>query len=473
MEMRMPEYRTSPLPIATMPPGIPYIVGNEAAERFSFYGMNAILAIYMTQYLMGPDGNPATMSETDATAAIHMFKAAAYLFPFLGAILADWLFGKYPVIIWLSLVYCLGHVALAVDRTAMGLMVGLSLIAIGAGGIKSCVSAHVGDQFSETNKHLVSRVFGWFYFSINFGSFFSTLLTPWLLNGFWQYFGPRLYPDAVNVDWEQVAYRYGPDVAFGVPAVLMFLATVVFWMGRHKFAHIPPGGRSFLAESFGPEGRSAIMRLLPVYAFVVVFWSLYDQSSSRWILQAERMDRRLMGIDWLSSQIPAINPILVMVFIPLFNYLMFPAFEKIGLRVKLLVRVLMGFLLVAISFAVVGLIEQHLVDGQELNIAWQLIAWVFLTAGEVLVYGTCLELSYTQAPNRMKSLIMAIFLLTVFLGNFFTSAVNFFIKNDDGTLKLDGANYYWFFTLLMLIASVLFVPVVVRFREVQYLQKAD
>jgi len=282
-----------------------------------------------------------------------------------------------------------------------------------------------------------------------------------------------LYPDARDVDWGEVAFRYGPDFAFGVPAVLMLIATIVFWMGRHKFAHIPPGGKQFLAESFGPEGRSAILRLLPIYAFVTVFWSLYDQSASKWVLQAERMDREVLGVTWLASQIQAINPILVMIFIPLFNYLMFPWLERRGLKVKLLFRVLMGFLLVAASFAIVAVIEKQLTEGVRLNISWQLLAWLVLTAGEVLVYGTCLELSYTQAPNRMKSLIMAIFLLTVFLGNFFTSAVNYYIQNADGTLKLAGADYYWFFTGLMLVASVCFIPVAILYREKTYLQRVE
>ena len=199
-----------------MPPGIPYIIGNEAAERFSFYGMRAILVVFMTKYLRDRTGALAPMGENDADKWYHIFVASNYFFPIFGAILADALWGKYRTIFWLSIVYCLGHFALSMDDTRLGLTKCLSLSAIGAGGIKPCVSANVGDQFGKANEHLISRAFGWFYFSINFGSFFSILLIPWLLE------------------------HYGSKVAFAVPGVLMAIATVVFWMGRNKFIHIPP-----------------------------------------------------------------------------------------------------------------------------------------------------------------------------------------------------------------------------------------
>ncbi|MCH7910371.1 MAG: MFS transporter, partial [Candidatus Hydrogenedentes bacterium] len=230
----MATYKTAPAPITTMPKGVPYIISNELAERFSFYGMRTILVIFMTKYLIGENGQLDVMSHEEAQGYIHLFISAAYFFPLLGAFLSDVFLGKYTTIISLSLVYCLGHAALALDETRTGLFVGLVLIAIGAGGIKPCVSAHVGDQFGTNNEHLLSKVFGWFYFSINLGAFVSSLLTPYLLS------------------------RFGPQVAFGVPGVLMFLATVCFWMGRKKFVHIPPGGMKFVRESLSREGLRAV-----------------------------------------------------------------------------------------------------------------------------------------------------------------------------------------------------------------------
>jgi proton-dependent oligopeptide transporter, POT family len=464
-------YATAPQPRTTMPPGIPYIVGNEAAERFSFYGMKAILAIYMTKHLVGWSGETATLSEPETKSAIHLFVASAYFFPICGALLSDWLLGKYRTILWLSVVYCIGHLGLAVIPGREGLLLGLLLIAIGAGGIKPCVSAHVGDQFGEQNQHLLSRVFGWFYFSINFGSTISTLLIPELLN------------------------RFGPHVAFGVPGILMAIATVMFWMGRHHFVHIPPGGTAFINESFGSDGLWTLARLLPVYAFVAIFWSLYDQTGSAWVLQAEKMDRVWLGYNWDSSQIQAANPILVMVLIPLFSLVVYPAVNRVFTLTPLR-KIAIGFFLMVVGFGMSAMIEEQIeanaaassstvttsepaapasgaeavVTGPQVNIGWQLLAYVVLTAAEVLVSITALEFSYTQAPNKMKSLVMSLYLLSVSAGNFFTSGVNYVISNSDGTSMLPGASYYWFFTGLMLVASVLFLIVVATYKERTYVQ---
>ena len=270
-------YRTTPTKTARMPAGIPYIVGNEAAERFSFYGMKAILAVFMTEHLVNRSGDLAVMSNTDAKFYLHSFVVAGYLFPLIGAILADWIFGKYRTILWLSIIYCLGHLSLAVDETRLGLGIGLALIAVGTGAIKPCVSAHVGDQFGNENRHLLSRVFGWFYLAINLGALASTLLTPILLNekSFHDLFGSLAQPLA------DVGIVPGPSLAFGVPGILMALATLVFWLGRNTFVHVPPRGKAFLREALSGEGLRALGSLIPIYLCVAAFWCLFDQTAKR------------------------------------------------------------------------------------------------------------------------------------------------------------------------------------------------
>ena len=143
----MSQYLNAPVPSQEMPKGIPYIVSNEAAERFSFYGMKGILIIFMTKYLLDSTGSDDFMGPEEAKGYYHMFTSAVYFTPLLGAIIADAFFGKYKTILTLSVVYCAGHLALAMDDSRMGLAIGLGLIALGSGGIKPCVSAHVGDQF--------------------------------------------------------------------------------------------------------------------------------------------------------------------------------------------------------------------------------------------------------------------------------------------------------------------------------------
>ncbi len=115
--MTQPKYHTTPFATDKMPPGIPYIIGNEVAERFSFYGMRAILIVFMTQNLMGSNDQLDLMNDDQAKEWFHTFVAASYFFPIMGALLSDIFLGKYRTIILLSIVYCLGHLALAVDST--------------------------------------------------------------------------------------------------------------------------------------------------------------------------------------------------------------------------------------------------------------------------------------------------------------------------------------------------------------------
>jgi len=441
-------YLSRPVEQKGMPSGIPFIVSNEAAERFSFYGMRTILVIFMTQYLMDGSGQPDYMSDADATGWFHLFVSVVYFTPVLGAFLADVWLGKYKTIILLSLVYVAGHFTLALDDTRFGLGIGLALIALGAGGIKPCVSAHMGDQFGNTNKALVSRAFSWFYMSINIGSFISTLLTPWIL------------------------VTYGAQWAFGIPGALMLLATIVFWMGRNRFVHIPPAGKSVIREAFSSAGLKIFARLGVIYLFVAVFWALFDQTGSSWVLQARDMDRVLFGMEILPSQIQAANPLLVVILIPIFSFFVYPALNRI-FQLTPLRKMAIGFIPAAISFAIISMAQERIDAGATPGIEWQLWAYVIMTCSEVMISITCLEYSYTQAPKTMKSFIMAFFMLSITIGNVFTSVVNFSIQNPDGSVSLEGASYFWFFTALVVGTGILFSLVTPFFKDKTILQSDE
>ncbi|MBP8098759.1 MAG: MFS transporter [Arenimonas sp.] len=339
-------------PSGRLPRQIPYIIGNEACERFSFYGMRNILVPFLISSILlgylpqGPDREGA------AKDIFHTFVIGVYFFPLLGGWLSDRYFGKYNTVLWFSLIYCAGHACLAMfEDSARGFYTGLFLIALGSGGIKPLVVSFCGDQFDQSNKDKAKLVFDAFYWIINFGSFFASLFAPLLLR------------------------NYGPAVAFGVPGVLMFIATIIFWLGRHKYVNVPPSKAdphsflnvvrtalrerrpgqgnagtaiawagisvavamlalwaikalgapvAFWPESFGfvitaclalgvliafggwgaslqldrargvhpdiaVDGVRGVLRILIVFALVTPFWSLFDQKASTWIIQGNAM----------------------------------------------------------------------------------------------------------------------------------------------------------------------------------------
>lgn len=442
--MSKSKYLTAPIKTDKMPPGVPFIIGNEIAERFCYYGVNTILLVFMTHNLMDRGGQASPMSDAEAEGWCHTFAAGVYFLPFLGALLADAILGKYLTILSLSLVYCVGNLALAVDHTRLGLAVGLSLIALGAGGIKPCVSANVGDQFGATNQHLLPRIFTWFYFAINIGSVFSTVLTPWLLD------------------------KYGPSVAFGTPGIFMFLATIIFWMGRKRFVHIQPARPlPYLRELFQREHLKALGNLLILVPFAAVYWSLWNQNFYGWVAQAEHMDRHVLGHELLPSQIQAFNPLFVLCFLPFFSYVVYPLAGRF-FKVTPLRKFGAGLFANAFAFFVVWLAQKWIDAGQMPSVLWQVLAFVPLTAGEVLVSVTHLEFSYTQAPKKMKSLVMCLYLGSIALGNVLAAKVNFMIEK--GTLSLPGASYYWFFLKIMVITAVVFIIVAQFYRGKTHIQ---
>jgi POT family proton-dependent oligopeptide transporter len=487
---------------ARLPRQIAYIIGNEGCERFSFYGMRNILTQFLVSSALlftATAAVPQAEREGAAKEVFHTFVLGVYFFPLLGGWLSDRLLGKYRTILYLSLVYCAGHACLAAfDDNKAGFFTGLFLIAFGSGGIKPCVSAFVGDQFDQSNKSLAKVVFDAFYWIINFGSFFASLLMP-------------------------VFLRYlGPAVAFGIPGLLMFVATVIFWLGHRHYVRVPPaaphadaflrvcrsallsrgpgGGRpglllagaggvvalAFVVLGFVDLGRmllyhaapllgvaqswclalvvaigfagagtwwqldrartahpaqavagaSSVLRILVLFFLVTPFWSLFDQKASTWVLQADAMSKPW----WFeSSQMQALNPLLVMLLIPFNNLVLYPALRRNHIEPTALRRMGTGIAFAGLAWVVVGVMQLALDDDREVSIVWQVLPYALLTFGEVLVSATGLEFAYSQAPAPMKGAIMAFWSLVVTVGNLWVLLVNAGVRNEAVTRTVEQA----------------------------------
>ena len=412
------------------PPQIKYIVGNEACERFSYYGMRSILAGYITgAVLQGGLGQSADVS----TEIIHLFVFANYFMPLFGAWLSDKLIGRYHTILWVSLFYCAGHGVLACSDFVGGgvsgkmwcLYAGLALIAFGSGGIKPCVSAFMGDQFRPDQSHLLQKAYGAFYWAINFGSFFSFLVIPWVKD------------------------HHGYSLAFGVPGILMAIATFVFWLGTKHYVRVPPARETCRAgffkvlfaalfsqreagKSFWDAARSrfseseiaaakSVLPILGVFSLVPVFWSLFDQTNSTWVLQGQKMiPANVLGLAIGAEQMQSMNPLLVMLLVPLFTLGIYP---RIGRYASPLKRMAFGMFLAVGSYLIVAALQTRIEHGGQLSILWQTLPYLVLTAAEVLISTTGLEFAFREAAPELKSTIMSFWLLTVAVGNLLVSAI--------------------------------------------------
>ncbi len=439
-----------PAEAARFPRAVPFIIGNEVAERFSYYGMRAILPTFLVAQFFNPSHSAALTAGAEARANdfVHSFAALGYALPVLGALLADWVLGKYRVILWLSAFYCLGHALLAAyTEDLAGFRMGLIVIAIGMGGIKSSVTANLGDQFDQRNAHLLPKAYGWFQLAIDAGAAVSTALIP-----------------------ELYAYA-GAAWAFGVPGLLMGAAALTFWLGRRHYVRVPPTGlRAGLRHALGPgESRAALRRVGVVFLFIPVLWALYNQSESEWVLQAAHLDRHLWpGYAPLPEQLQILGIVFGIGLNPLLTYRIYPALARRGIRATPLRRMGLGMVLVALAMCIIAGVQHGLDVGGSPSVWWQVLAYFVVAGGTLMVAVTGLEYAYTHAPPALKSLTTSLWLLTIAGGNYFLALMNASIARGGFFARFQGANYYWFFVGLMAVNFTLFILVAARLTQKTY-----
>uniref|UniRef100_A0A3Q3LS73 Solute carrier family 15 member 1b n=1 Tax=Labrus bergylta TaxID=56723 RepID=A0A3Q3LS73_9LABR len=371
--------------ICGYPISIFFIVVNEFCERFSYYGMRAVLVLYFKYFLKWDDDL--------ATTIYHTFVAFCYLTPILGAIIADSWLGKFKTIVYLSIVYTLGQIVMAIsaihditDTNKDGIpenmsfhvalsMVGLSLIALGTGGIKPCVAAFGGDQFQDHQEKQRSTFFSIFYLSINAGSLLSTIITP------------MLRAQECGIYSQQKCY----PLAFGVPAALMVVALIVFIIGSGMYNKTAPQGNILVKVckciAFAIRNRyrhrysqfsqrthwmdwadekydklliaqvKMVVKVLFLYIPLPMFWALFDQQGSRWTLQATTMDGDFGLLTIQPDQMQTVNPILILVLVPIMDSVIYPLISKCKLNFTPLKKMTVGMFLAALAFIAAALVQ--------------------------------------------------------------------------------------------------------------------
>ncbi|KAE8750878.1 hypothetical protein FOCC_FOCC002306, partial [Frankliniella occidentalis] len=439
------------------------VILNEFCERFSFYGLRAVLVLFLKDKL--------GLTEDNSTVVFHSFNMVCYLFPVFGGIVSDSYLGKFRTILILSLVYSVGNVMLSLASwRTLGLpglattCVGLFLIGVGTGGIKPCVSSFGGDQFVlPQQQRQLEQFFSIFYFIINAGGSLAILVTPMM----------RVRPCL----GEDTCY----PLCFGTPALLMVFFCSVFVAGRPLYAMKDPEGNVLLrvARCVGgagwrrlrhgprPDGGhwldaavprwgdalvadvKVLLSLLVMAVPLPVFWALFDMQGSRWTFQARQLDGQVGS--WLvqPDQIGLSGGVMVLIMLPMFEAWLHPWLARFGVLVTPLQRMSVGGLMAAAAYVCAAVLEMQVqqqgagqvgepaergrasllsacfigrkllfeINQLQIHIFWQLPQYFFIALADIWFAIAVLEFGYKEAPVSMKSSITALFLLTTAVGD--------------------------------------------------------
>ena len=516
---------------ARHPVGFWYIFSGELAERSSYYGMRAILALYMTEKLGFTDGQ--------ASVTMSYFIAACYLLPLVGGYLADNVFGKYWTIVGFSLPYILGHVILGVESRPY-LYTALALLAMGSGVIKPNISTLMGmtyDQQRPGLEKLRSDAFAMFYWAINVGAALSAFTMPVLRT------------------------RFGYAVAFLFPAGLMVIAFLVFAMGKRHYA-VEVISRKESTPEVKRQRLEVLGRIVGLFLVVTFFWSIFDQAASTWTLfTRDLLDLRLFGVQLEPDMIQGFNPILIILLLPPVTAL-WKVFAGRGRGLRATDKMLIGFVLTAAAMAVMSaagngslanvaryakdgytivllgdggqnrilrdgpvtagkaVVVETVEDVRALKVAdpakvayltqvgnpdlkrqvgekgsshpyvddvkgallerfpaavvpakvpviWEILAYVIITVAEICISVSGLELAFTAAPPNMKSFVTACWLLTVFIGNILNAQLTPYYE------AMLPDRYFGMLAVMMIPVTVVFYVVGRRFNRAAANWKAE
>ena len=418
------------------PRALATLFGVETWERFSFYGMQGILLIYL--YYSAAEGGLG-VDQTVAAGIVGAYGGGVYLATVLGAWVADRLVSSERVLFASAVVVMVGHIALALLPGFAGVAVGLICIALGSGGLKATATSIVGTLYSADDTRRDAG-FSLYYLGINLGAFFGPLLTGLLQTTLGFHFGFGLA--AVGMAAGLVQYSIGrkrlPDVAREIPhplprsrfplvvaaavgfvllVVVLVLTGVVTASNLGLIVIVVTALAAvvyfvvILSAVTGDE-RSRVVAFIPLFLTSVAFWSIYQQQFTViTIYSDERLDRDLFGWDFPVSWVQSINPIFIIVLSGVFAAL----WTRLGTRQPSTplkfglgtVGVGLGFLLF-LPFVATG------ANGTPL-LALVLILLVF-TVSELLLSPIGLSVSTKLAPARFRTQMVALFFLSIAIG---------------------------------------------------------
>ncbi|MER5705728.1 peptide MFS transporter [Micromonospora sp. NPDC002296] len=415
----------------------------EMWERFSFYGMRAILVLYLTASVADDGGG---LRQSTATAVYGAYNAMVYLMALPGGWVADRLLGARRSVLWGGVTIACGHYVMAIP-VGWSVFAGMALIVVGTGLLKPNISTMVGDLYDRDSPRRDAG-FSLFYMGINLGGFVAPLITGFLgerINwhlgfavaavgmtfGVIQYvIGGRHLGDAgarpadplLGADRRRALTRVG--VAAGALAVVLaalaaaglFTVDTVVNLLTATTVLVTVGyfTRILTDRELSGTERSRMKAYVWLFVFAASFWLIYDQAGSVLnIFAADRTDRDVFGFTFPASWLQSVNPILIIIGAPLFAWL----WLRLGHRVSTPVKFAVGLVLNGLSFVLMAAAAQAAVGGDLVSPWWLVAVFAIQVAGELSLSPVGLSATSKLAPVKYASQMMGLWFLATAVGD--------------------------------------------------------
>lgn len=438
------------------PKGLAFLFFTEMWERFSFYGMRALLTLYMVKYLfiqpevgqqvLGYTALKNLLEQTFGIMTTQQFSSQVYglyigfvyFSPFFGGLLADRVLGQRKAVILGAILMAIGHFLMAIQSAFLP---ALLFLILGNGAFKPNISTQVGNLYAPGDS-LRDRAFSIFYVGINIGAFFSPLLCGTLGETYGWHYGFGLAGIGMLVGL--VIYLTGQKYLAAEPAadrarmntpkmasyialytlgLAAFVVAIIASFALPKFIHLAVAVVlavflvKWIAGLHGTE-RPRVVALIVLCFFTIFFWSTYEQQGNTFALWVDTYtDKHIFGWEMPTTWFQAFNPFMVFAFTP-FVVMLWAKQARKGKEPTSAAKMAIGCIILGLSYVVMIFAALGIEDGGKNNLLWLVATVVLLTIGELYVSPVGLSLVTKLAPVRFVSMLMGVWFLANFVGNY-------------------------------------------------------
>lgn len=426
------------------PIGLTYLFFTEMWERFSYYGMRALLMLYMIKHLLNPNMGLSEdvigyttlasilrllfgdLSVQDVASQIYgLYTGFVYFTPFIGGLIADRLLGKTKAVYTGAFLMAIGHFLMAYEAA---FLLALVFLIMGNGLFKPNLTAQVGSLYKPGDQR-VDSAYTIYYMGVNLGAFFSPIVCGTL--------------------GQTVGWHWG----FAAAGVGMLVGTLVYWLGSK---HLPEESRKVaVREEHETSNNQDWIRPLLVIGYLcfvnILFWGVFEQQGNALQVWAdEKTNWNLFGYELPSTWFQVLNPMFIILLAPLLN-MVWSWQRKMSKEPTSIVKMAIGCAWMAIAFILMMYVASIAQDGEKLNLLWVTGVVFIFTIGELYLSPIGQAMVSRVAPARMVSMFMGVWFLSSFFGNYLAGYIGSFYDN------MSNESYFLIMVGMSLLAVVMFL----------------